>query len=83
MGVLLGGLSALFYGVGDFLGGEGAKRAPAASVVLWAGLLSFPLVAVIGIALGGTARPADLWLGAGAGAAGALGLVTLFAGAGD
>lgn len=80
MGVLLGGLSALFFGFGDFLGGEGAKRAPAASIVLWAGVLSFPLIAVIVIVLGGTARPADLWLGAGAGASGAVGLVTLFAG---
>lgn len=82
MGVLLGALSALFYGVGDFLGGEGAKRAPAASIVLWAGVVSFPLIAVLAVVLGGTASGEDLWLGAWAGAAGAVGLVMLFAGLG-
>lgn len=82
MGVLLGALSALLYGVGDFLGGEGAKRAPAASIVLWAGVVSFPLIAVLAVALGGSASGEDLWLGAWAGAAGAVGLVMLFAGLG-
>lgn len=80
MGVLLGGLGALFYGAGDFLGGEGAKRAPAASIVLWAGVVSFPLIAVIALLGGGTGSARDMWLGAAAGASGALGLVTLFAG---
>lgn len=82
MGVLLGALSALFYGFGDFLGGEGAKRAPAASIVLWAGVVSFPLIAVLAVVLGGSAAGEDLWLGAWAGAAGAVGLVMLFAGLG-
>lgn len=82
MGVLLGALASLFYGAGDFLGGEGAKRSSAASIVLWAGVVSFPLIAVVAFISGGEAGPRDLWLGAGAGAAGALGLVTLFAGLG-
>lgn len=82
MGVLLGALSALFYGFGDFLGGEGAKRAPAASIVLWAGVVSFPLIAALAVVLGGSASGEDLWLGAWAGAAGAVGLVMLFAGLG-
>ena len=82
MGVLLGGLASLFYGAGDFLGGEGAKRSSAASIVLWAGVVSFPLIAVVALVTGGEASPNDLWLGAAAGAAGALGLVTLFAGLG-
>ncbi len=82
MGVLLGGLASLFYGAGDFLGGEGAKRAPAASIVLWAGVLSFPLVTGLALLTGGVANPTDLWLGAGAGAVGAVGLVVLFAGLG-
>ena len=82
MGVLLGALSALFYGVGDFLGGEGAKRAPAPSIVLWAGVVSFPLIALVAFVLGGSASSEDLWLGAGAGAVGAVGLVMLFAGLG-
>ncbi len=82
MGVLLGGLASLFYGAGDFLGGEGAKRAGAASIVLWAGVVSFPLIAAVALFTGGDARLDDLWLGAAAGAVGALGLVTLFAGLG-
>lgn len=82
MGVLLGGLGALFYGVGDFLGGEGAKRAPAASVVLWAGAMSFPLIAVVAIVVGGEVTAGDLLIGAAAGASGAIGLVMLFAGLG-
>ena len=45
MGVFLGGVSSLLYGVGDFLGGEGAKRVTAATVVLWAGAFSVPLIA--------------------------------------
>ncbi len=82
MGVLLGGLTSLLYGVSDFLGGEGAKRAPAAAIVLWAGVVSFPLVSVIALVNGGSASGADLAIGAAAGTAGALGLVLLFAGLG-
>lgn len=80
MGVLLGGLASLLYGTGDFLGGEGAKRAPAASIVLWAGVVSFPLIAGLALLVGGESATADLWLGGAAGVVGALGLVTLFAG---
>jgi drug/metabolite transporter (DMT)-like permease len=82
VGILLGGLTSLLYGVGDFLGGEGAKRAPAAAIVLWAGVVSFPLVAVIALVNGGSASGVDLAIGAAAGTAGALGLVLLFAGLG-
>lgn len=82
MGVLLGALSSVLYGLGDFLGGEGAKRVSAATVVIWAGVVSFPLIALVALVVGGDASPADLWLGAGGGVAGAIGLVTLFAGLG-
>ena len=80
MGVFLGGLSSLLYGLGDFLGGEGAKRVSAATVVLWAGVVSIPLITVSAILIGGEAEATDLWLGAAAGSAGAVGLVTLFTG---
>ena len=80
MGVLLGGVSSLLYGIGDFLGGEGAKRVSAATVVLWSGLFAIPFITAIALLVGGDARGRDLWIGAAAGAAGALGLVTLFAG---
>lgn len=82
MGVLLGGLSSAIYGVADFLGGEGAKRVSAASVVLWAGVVSFPLILLVGLSVGGDIETSDLWLGAGGGTAGAFGLVALFAGLG-
>jgi drug/metabolite transporter (DMT)-like permease len=81
--VILGGLSSLLYGVADFLGGEGAKRAPAASIVLWSGLLSFPLIVGFALVLGGEASSSDLLWGGLAGASGAIGLVLLFAGLGS
>ena len=80
MEVVFGGISSLLYGVADFLGGEGAKRVSAASVVLWAGLVSFPILAVVALIVGGDAAAADYWLGALAGISGAVGLVALFAG---
>jgi uncharacterized membrane protein len=80
--VVLGGLSSLLYGFADFLGGEGAKRAPAAAVVLWAGSLSFPLILTVALIIGGEADTTDYLLGAAAGTAGAVGLVSLFAGLG-
>jgi drug/metabolite transporter (DMT)-like permease len=80
--VVLGGISSLLYGFADFLGGEGAKRAPAAAVVLWAGVLSFPLILVVALSVGGEAGLSDYLLGAVAGMAGSVGLVSLFAGLG-
>jgi drug/metabolite transporter (DMT)-like permease len=78
--VILGGISSLLYGVADFLGGEGAKRAPAAAIVLWAGVISFPIILLVALVVGGAAGRVDLLLGAAAGIAGAMGLVSLFAG---
>ncbi len=80
MGVILGGLSALLYGVGDFLGGKASMRVPSSTVVLWGGLVSFPLITVAAIAVGGTAMASDWVFGAVAGLLGAAGLVFLFAG---
>ena len=80
MEILLGGISSLFFGIGDFLGGEGAKRAPAASIVLWSGVISSPLIAAVALVARGTPTPSDFILGALAGVAGSIGLVVLFAG---
>ena len=80
MEVLFGGISSLLYGVADFLGGEGAKRVSAASVVLWAGTLSFPVLLVVALVVGGEAIGRDYILGALAGIMGGLGLIILFAG---
>lgn len=82
MGVLLGAVSSLLYGFGDFLGGEGAKRVTAATIVLWAGVVSAPLIAIVATLLGGDLEPGDLWWGAAAGTCGGIGLVILFAGLG-
>lgn len=80
MEVILGGISSLLYGVADFLGGQGAKRAPAAAIVLWAGMFSFPILLVAALITGGTFTLSDMVLGGLAGLSGALGLVALFAG---
>ncbi len=82
MGVFLGAVSSLLYGVGDFLGGEGAKRVSAATVVFWAGVVSLPLISVVAVVIGGDIETQDIWLAATAGASGGLGLVILFAGLG-
>ena len=80
MGVLLGGLSSLLYGIGDFVGGEASKRAPAPANVLGAGLIALPLVTVASLLVGGEAAASDWWAGGIAGISGAIGLVMLFAG---
>lgn len=80
MEVVFGGISSLLYGVADFLGGEGAKRVSAASIVLWAGVLSFPLLLVTALLIGGDAGPGDYLLGGLAGTMGSVGLIILFAG---
>lgn len=82
MGVLFGGLASLIYGIADFLGGEGAKRVTAATVVLWAGSISLPLLTIVASIVGGQASTGDYLLGAAAGALGSVGLVFLFAGLG-
>lgn len=80
MEVLLGSLGSLLWGVADFLGGEGAKRVSAATVVVWSGVFSFPLLLIAAILVGGDAGVADYMLGLAAGVSGALGLNMLFAG---
>lgn len=80
MEVLLGGISSLLYGVADFLGGEGARKVSAATVVLWAGTFSLPVLAVVAIFVGGIADQSDYLFGSLAGFSGAVGLTMLFAG---
>ena len=82
MEILLGGITSVLYGVADFLGGQGAKRAPASSIVLWSGVVSFPLLAIAASVVGGDASLGDYLLGVVAGALGAVGLVMLFTGLG-
>lgn len=80
MEVILGGLSSLLYGFADFLGGEAARKVSAATVVVWAGVFSFPFLLVVGLLVGGEAVGSDYLFGTLAGLAGGVGLVMLFAG---
>lgn len=78
--MLLGSLGSLCFGVGDFLGGEGARRIPPTQLVIWAGAVSLPPLIVLAALVGGRPSAADMWFGAAAGVSGAFGLVLLFAG---
>jgi drug/metabolite transporter (DMT)-like permease len=78
--VLLGGITSMLYGVADFLGGEASRKVNAATVVVWSGTFSFPLLLVVAFVVGGEASSADYLIGFGAGISGAVGLVMLFTG---
>ncbi len=80
MEVLLGGIASVLYGVADFLGGEASRKVNAATVVVWSGLFSFPVLLVVVIFTGGDATGADYLIGFAAGISGAVGLVMLFTG---
>ena len=80
MEVLLGGITSILYGVADFLGGEASRKVTAATVVVWSGIFSFPLLLVVASLAGGGASNADYLIGFGAGISGAIGLVMLFTG---
>ena len=78
MAVVLALASAVVYGAADFLGGLATRRTSVFGVVALSQLVG--LVALLGLLpwLGGAAGPADLAWGAGAGIAGAAGLVIFF-----
>lgn len=80
MEVLLGGITSVLYGVADFLGGEAARRVNAATVVVWSGVLSLPVLLAFAFFTGGDATGIDFLIGFAAGVSGAIGLVMLFTG---
>lgn len=80
MEVLLGGITSILYGVADFLGGEAARKINAATVVVWSGVFSFPLLLMVVLFTGGDATGSDYLIGFAAGVSGAIGLVMLFTG---
>src|SRR5690606_41580999 len=80
LGVPDGGLTSLLSEVGDFVGGEATRKAPAPAVVLAAAFVLIPLITIAGLLVGGDATAADWALGGAAGTCGAIGLVLLFAG---
>lgn len=78
MAVLLALCSAATYGVGDFLGGTAARRAPATAVVLWSHLVGLGLLLGATVVISGDPTAGDLVIGAAAGLAGALGIGLLY-----
>jgi uncharacterized membrane protein len=76
--VLLALASALVYGTADFCGGLASRRASAQTVVAASQAVGLVLLLVLLPWFGGGASPADYAWAAGAGAAGALGLVLFY-----
>jgi drug/metabolite transporter (DMT)-like permease len=79
MPLVLAGLSSLVFGVADFAGGLATRRAPAITVVWNAQLIGLASIAAVAPMMGSNdvGVTALAW-GAGAGAAGAIGLVLLY-----
>lgn len=81
MEILLAALSAVAYGAADFLGGKASKSAPALVVTGWSQLVGLVSVTMAAAVFGWSRiLEADLLWGAGAGVAGAVGLVLLYSG---
>lgn len=78
MAILLASLSAITFGIGDFFGGLSARRIAAVLTTLV--VQGTGLVLVLGVCLLSRADPSatDLWYGASAGLAGAVGLVLFY-----
>jgi drug/metabolite transporter (DMT)-like permease len=72
--------AALLYGSADFLGGAAAKGAHVLSVVMISAGSGIAVLAVAAVLAGGPARSAGIGWGLGAGIAGAVGLIILYAG---
>jgi drug/metabolite transporter (DMT)-like permease len=81
MAALLALLSAAAYGGGDFFGGLSARRMPPAAVVLRSNALGLAaLLCIVPWLRAGDVAARDLWLGAGGGIAGGIGLLLLYRG---
>jgi len=80
MTVLMSLGAALAIGVADFFGAIGGRRGRVLAITLWVLLLSWGPIALIAFVVGGHASAGDYLLGALAGVAGGVGLLTLYAG---
>jgi drug/metabolite transporter (DMT)-like permease len=78
MAALLALTAAAAYGVGDFLGGIAARRAPSTAVVLWSHVVGLVLLTGAAPLVGGDPTAAGLAIGAAAGLIGALGVTLLY-----
>lgn len=77
-GVAWSVLASMVFGGADFLGGLGARRAPALLVTLCAMLVGFAILVPAAMRTPGVAGPADFAWSAGGGVLGGLGVALLF-----
>ena len=80
MAFLLGLLTALGYGAGDFLGGLASRRAPALVVACYSQLLVTAPLLGVALLLAGLPGASALWWGGASGVAMALGLLAYYRG---
>ncbi|MFP5253365.1 MAG: EamA family transporter, partial [Actinomycetes bacterium] len=80
MAVLLALVSALGYGLSDFVGGLVSRRVSAWSVAFLAGISATLCTAVVAVVVPGSPAAADLWWGALAGVASGVGTGFLYRG---
>jgi drug/metabolite transporter (DMT)-like permease len=78
MPFVLAVLSSMFYGVADFLGGMGSRRAPAVTVTAWFQVTGLAFLVVYACFAPGVTRATDLAWAAAAGAAGGAGVLLLY-----
>lgn len=78
--IVLAGMTALVWGTADYCGGRATQRGSALVVTVVSQLLGVPVLVLSLLLLPGTLYAADLAWGAGAGAAGFIGIVLLYRG---
>src|SRR5690349_13941982 len=71
-------LSSMLYGVADFLGGMGSRRAPAVTVTAWFQVTGLGFLIAYACFAPGVTRGSDLGWAAAAGAAGGVGVLLLY-----
>lgn len=78
MAVLLAAISAITFGVGDFLGGLSARRMAAATTALVTQVVGLAVVVVAAVAVGGSPSGGDLLWGVAAGVVGPTALMVFY-----
>ena len=71
-------LSSMLYGVADFLGGMGSRRAPAVTVTAWFQVTGLAFLVAWACFAPGVTRASDLAWGAAAGVTGGVGVLLLY-----
>ena len=71
-------LSSMLYGVADFLGGMGSRRAPAVTVTAWFQVTGVAFLLLYACFAPGATRASDLMWGAAAGVTGGAGVLLLY-----